>query len=321
MIIRLNLVAIHPRFGRRECYRALTALVILLGWAATGCRPAPTSQPSATNSGDPSKLAVFVSILPQAFFVERIGGEYVDVNVLVRPGQSPHSYEPTARQMSALAKARVFFRIGVPFEEVLVPKIEGTFKQLEMCDTCIGIERRTMACVEHDHDHDHERGTDDPHTWLSPRLVKIQAQNICDALCRLDPPHADDYRHNLAAFHDELDALDARLAAALAPLKGRELFVFHPAYGYFADAYGLKQVPVEIEGKEPTARNLAALIERAKATNVRVIFVQPQFSDASAAVVAREINGAVIPLDPLARDYCANMEHMAAAVTKALADN
>ena len=135
-------------------------------------------------------------------------------------------------------------------------------------------------------------GRPDPHIWLNPLLVKTQARTICDALVELDPQHAADYRKNLAAFEADLDRVHAEIAATLAPLKGRELFVFHPAFGYFADAYGLKQVPVEIEGKEPTAKQLAELIARAKADHVKVIFVQPQFSRKSAEAIAQAIGGA-----------------------------
>ena len=302
----------------------------LLLFLLVSCRPAPTTKEPTKNTGQPGSspaaaTTVFVSILPQAYFVQRVGGQHVNVEVLVGPGQSPASYEPTPDQMSALAKARVLFRIGVPFEQTLLPKVQRAFERLEICDTRQGITLRHMEAPLHDHqdqqrqaNHDHSAAGDDPHIWLSPKLVKTQARTICAALCRLDPPHADDYRQNLAAFHADLDALDRRIAEALAPVKGKELFVFHPSYGYFADAYGLKQVPVEIEGKQPVAKDIADLIRRARQAGVKVIFVQPQFSTSSAEVIARGIGGVVVPLDPLAHDYIENLESMARQVSQAL---
>jgi len=274
----------------------------------------------AADAGD--AFTAFVSIPPQACIVERIGGDRVDVHVLVQPGQNPHNYDPTPRQMADLARARVFFRIGVPFEDVCVAKIAQTLKGLEIVDTRKGIQlRRMVACDDHDHHHDHDHDAEeglDPHTWLNPRLVVTQAQTIRDALTRLDPAGKAVYEGNCKALCDDLTALDKELAATLAPLRDKKLFVFHPAFGYFADAYGMEQVPVEIEGKEPSARQLAQFIRHARTAGVRVIFVQPQFSQRSAKAIASAIDGAVIALDPLATDYFGNMRKIANAVRDAV---
>jgi len=189
-------------------------------------------------------------------------------------------------------------------------------------DTRQGIRLRPMTCEEeHDgpHDgHEHAAGRPDPHIWLDPKLVKIQARTICDAMCRADPTGAEVYRKNCDAFLADLDAVDARITRALAPLKGKEFFVYHPAFGYFGDSYGLRQVAVETAGKEPDAKELAALIDRAKATGVKVIFVQPQFSARSARAVAEAIGGVVVPMDDLAKDYLKNLDDMAAKIEKAI---
>ena len=279
----------------------------------------------------PDRVRAVVSIPPQAYFVERIGAEHVQVQVLVGPGQSPHTFEPTPRQAGGLARARVYFTIGVPFEEQLLSKITATNKKMRVVDTCRGIKLRPMsadeaALDEHDdhgeegHEHDHEvgAGRPDPHTWLSPRLAKVQAARICEGLKAVDPQHASAYEQNLDALQADLDEVDAKIAEALAPLKGRKFFVFHPAFGYFADAYGLTQLPVEIEGKSPGARQLAALIRKAKEERIRVIFVQPQFSPNRAQAIAEAIGGAVVPIDPLAEDYIKNLEQMALAIRCAL---
>ena len=284
---------------------------------------------SVGTAADAGTMTVFTSIVPQEYFVERIGGDRVAVQALVTPGSSPATYEPTPRQMAALSEATIFFRIGVPFENAFIPKIERTMKGLRIVDTRKGITLRRMKAHHHYHgereeadhaghgDHAHKGGSD-PHVWLSPRLVKVQAQTIADALIASDPAGKAAYEKNLAAFLKDLDALDAHLVEALAPVKGKTLMVFHPAWGYFADAYGLEQEPIEIEGKDPSGRQVARMIDMAKDEGVRVIFVQPQFSKKSAKRIADAIGGAVVPIDPLARDYVGNLEQVAAAVLLAI---
>ena len=257
-------------------------------------------------------IQVVVSILPQKYFVERVSGSHVAVEVLASNGQDPHTFEPTPKQMAHLSEAQIYFQIGFPFEEALLTKISDTFGNLKVVDTRQGIKLRTEVGPGE------PAGEPDPHTWLNPKLVKIQARNIETALAQLDPAHAAEYEKNLHAFQADLDRLDAELAAALAPFKGGEFFVFHPAFGYFADAYGLKQVPVEVGGKEPSAKELTALIDHAKKDGVKVIFVEPQFSSKTARAVAEAIGGAVVPLDPLNPDYIHNLENLAVQVQKAM---
>lgn len=293
-----------------------------------------------------------VSIPPQAYFASRIGGEYVDVQVLVRAGQSPHTYDPTPKQMARLAQSRIFFRIGVPFEEQLLARMGDTFAGLEVVDTRQGIKLRPISGSDqcdpmHDHAHDHAHGhaptdshtdahaethiegasdavatntegTLDPHIWLSPKLAKIQARTICTALQWIDPQHAAQFDRNLKAFENDLDEVDGEIGKYLRPLRGESFCVFHPAFGYFGDAFGLEQVAVEIEGQQPSPKQLVALIDRAKKAGVRLIFVQKQFGAGSAQAVAEAIGGAVVPLDPLAEDYIANLRIMAEHIAKGL---
>lgn len=261
-------------------------------------------------------LKVFVSILPQAYFVKQIGGEYVEVAVLVGPGQSPHTYEPTPRQMTALAEARLYFSIGVPFERQLLGKISATFRNLEVVDTRRGVPLRAIEGEEHD-GHDHA-GAEDPHIWLSPQRVKIQADNICRALVAYDSAHASFYQRNLDIFKRQLDDIDREIMLKLTPYKGSKFFAFHPSYGYFAADYGLVQVAVEIEGKEPGARQLAVVTDQARADGVKVIFVQPQFAVKTAETIARAVGAKVVALDPLAEDYINNLKFMADELARAL---
>lgn len=299
----------------------LSVVAVLLAAAAAGTR---------AESGASGKIRAVVSILPQGYFVERIGGARVDVEVLARPGQSPHTFEPTPAQMGKVARAQIYFAIGgMPFETRLLEKVTATNKQMLVVDTRKGVPLRTMTADEAGFEeaqkhaaqgehHQEPAGQPDPHFWLSPRLAKVLAANVCDGLKALDPPHAAEYEANLKKLQDDLDAVDAKLAAALAPLRGRAFFVYHPAFGYFADAYGLRQLPVEIEGKSPSAKELAALIQRAKKEGVKVIFVQPQLSPKSARAIATAIGGVVVPMDDLAPDYIHNLEDMAGKIEEVL---
>lgn len=253
------------------------------------------------------KVGVFVSILPQEYFVERVGGEHVVVESLIRPGQSPHNFSASAAQITRLGQSRIYFTLGVAFEKGVVDKITDVHKGLKVVDTRRGISLRQMG------------GEPDPHVWLNPGNVVIMVQHICAALKEADPSHAADYDRNLAGFMADLVAVDARVAQVLARLKGQEFMVFHPAFGYFAEAYGLKQLPVEVEGKDPSAKAVARLIERAREKGIRVIFVQPQFSAKRAEMIAGEIGGAVVPMNPLARDYLQNLTEMAAKIEAAFA--
>jgi len=303
----------------------LAAAAVAAGAIATAARPALAEAPGAAAAEKP--LKVFVTILPQAWFVERIAGPYAEVHVLVGPGQSPHTFDATPQQMAQLSESRLFFASGWPFEQRLLEKAKAVNPGLQVIDTRQGIPLRWMKAAEAEADAQHAgaaaaahgHAQPDPHFWLNPRYAKIMAATIEKALTAADLPHAEAFRKNLATLDDGLDKLDARLAEALAPLAGRDFFVYHPAFGYFADAYGLRQAPVELEGKEPTARQLARLIDRARAEGVRVIFVQPQFSAKSAEAVAAAIGGAVVPLDDLAKDYIANLTDMADKVRAALA--
>jgi len=295
------------------------ACSFLLG--ACGRRPAPSSPESS--SGGAGKLRVIVSILPQAYFVERVGGDRVSVEVLVGPGQSPATYEPSPRQMAALGEADVYFRIGVPFENALLDKIRASRPGLNVVDTRQGITLRPMESHPHG---DREgnggegapEGAPDPHIWLDPKLAEVQARTIRHELVRLDPQNRPTYDGNLNAFEADLGRVDSEIRSVLAPLEGRRIFVFHPAFGYFAEAYGLDQVAIEAEGKEPGPRELADIIRRAKDQGVKAVFVQQQFSDAQARAIAEEIGATVVPLDPLAKDYLRNLEDMATKVAEAL---
>lgn len=166
---------------------------------------------------------------------------------------------------------------------------------------------------EHEDEHEHDAGGD-PHIWLAPQLVKIQAQHIYDALVAEAPEHEDYFAANYESFITELDALDQTLSETFAPVQGKTIFVFHPAFGYLADAYGFTQEAIEFQGKDPSPQHLESIIEQARAEDVQVIFVQKQFSTKSATAIASELGGAVVQIDPLAKDYFANLEALAETI-------
>ena len=249
------------------------------------------------------KISVVVSVLPEKFFVERVGGSHVEVSVMVGPGQSPATYEPTPRQMAALTAARVYFRIGVPFETLWMSRIGATNRGMLIVNVAEGIKLRSVDVSR----------SPDPHVWTSPVLAKRISARIEKTLINLDPAHKAEYERNYAKLADELDALDAMIRARLSSLKQRAFLTFHPAWGYFADTYGLRQIAIESGGKEPGARTLLHVIEEAKRLNIKVIFVEPQFSRSTAEMVAREIGGRVVAIDPLAENYIDNMRKVAAA--------
>ncbi|MBN1246253.1 MAG: zinc ABC transporter substrate-binding protein [Anaerolineae bacterium] len=278
----------------------------------------------APPGGDGSEtIAATVSIVPQQYFVERIGGEHVSVDVMVLPGASPATYEPRPEQLKALSTSAAYFSIGVPFEGVWLDRIAAANPEMVLVDTIAGIERVPMAAHEHgdevgDEDHDHEAGAPDPHVWVSPALVKIQAQTIADALIALDPKNAADYAENLEGFLADIDALEADLQATLTGVTDRKFLVFHPSWGYFAEDFGLEQIAIEVGGQEPSAQELAALIALAKDENIKVVFAQAEFSTADAETIAAELGGEVLLISPLAYDWLANLREVATVFAEVL---
>lgn len=257
------------------------------------------------------KLSVFVSIAPQRYFVRQIGKELVDVHAMVPPGADPHTYEPKPRQMVSISTAKLYFAIGIEFEAARLKKILSTNPQIKVVHTDEGIQKISMTEGTHHIGDRHDRSGLDPHIWLSPPLVMIQARTILNALQEVDPANRSSYEANYKAFIAELVDLDAGLKKIFADRQGLRFMVFHPSWGYFARSYGLVQVPIQIEGKSPKPAQLAKLIEHARANNVKIVFVQPQFSSKSAELIAREIGGEVAFVDALAENWSENLREVA----------
>lgn len=263
------------------------------------------------------KLPVTVSILPQKYFVEKIGGNLVTVSVMVLPGFSPATYEPKPAQLKDLYASRIYFAIGVPFERYWLERFKRVNPHMTIAHTDRGIKKRQMMAHNHGIQEEIHEGEEknaeqndhpDPHIWLSPPLVKSQVRVIAEFLIRTDSANREVYESNLAVFLDELDHLDRRMQEILEYEGGQKAFlVFHPTWGYFADHYGLKQIPIEVEGKKPGAAYLAECIRFARTNRVSTVFVQPQFSTKSAQVVARETGAQVVIADPLSGDWEKNL--------------
>jgi zinc transport system substrate-binding protein len=267
-----------------------------------------------------NKPKVFVSILPQKFFVDKIGGDCVDVSVMVLPGSSPHSYEPRPSQMKELSKAGAYFSIGVEFETAWLPKFANMYKTMTIVRTDGSIEKLptdSTEAAEMLKTHDHGPGLD-PHIWLSPQLVKVQAESIYDALVKMDPEHEPVYTANFTALTGEISAVHdtiCRLLMCDSPGKPRKTFmVFHPSWAYFAREFGLRQLAIEIEGKEPGPRQLETVFNLARENDIRCIFVQPQFSRQSALAIARQLKARVLVADDLAYDWSGNIISVAKAI-------
>ena len=284
-------------------------------------------------------LPVFVSIAPQKWLVEQVGGELVNVHVLLDKGQEPHTYQPSPEKMTALFRSRLYFTLGMPFEREIARKIDSNIDGktnadtgLRLIDVTKDIIKIPLAAHHHEeeeeehrhHEHEHEdmehsQEHADPHVWLDPRNLEKMASAMTEALATVDPQHAAVYQENCKALKERLTELHRELGRQLAPFRGATFFVFHPAFGYFAHAYDLHQKAVEIEGKAPSPKQLYALVRQAKADKVKVLFVQPQFDRKNALTVARAIKGELVALDPLAENIERNLRQMAEAVRTALA--
>jgi zinc transport system substrate-binding protein len=255
---------------------------------------------------------VFVSIVPQKYFVDKISGGTINCLVMVPPGTNAHSYEPRPAQMALLSKARVYFSIGLEFESPWLPKFASLSPGMRIVHTDSLVPKIAMdggpGAAGAGDGHSHGMGGFDPHIWLSPALVKIQASTIAAALGEIVPLHRETFQKNCGVFLRDIDSLQQKISAILpcdsAALAHPKMFlVFHPTWGYFAKDFCLKQVAIEAEGKEPNPRLMKSILDTAKSYGIRIVFVQPEFSRKSAEVIAHELGANVLDADALAYDW------------------
>lgn len=262
-----------------------------------------------------------MSLPPQATLVEAVGGDHVQVSVMVRPGQSPETYSPGVPQMAALAEADLYFGIGIPLERQILQRIERSMPRLTFV--------QTAEIVEHAHEGDvHEHGDagacafgdKDPHVWMDPVWVIAFVEQVEAALGAARPELAEYFGENAAALKQELRALDSDLSEQLAPYKGRAFYINHPSLGHFARRYGLVQRSIEQGGSAPSARQVAQLVESARSDRVGAVFSQPEFGRSSVDVLAQALAVDVITLDVLSADYFENMRAVANRLEESFAE-
>lgn len=340
-------------FARRRCsaflgrpcpirHAAVIWIVLLAAFPLSGCRKAAPP--------DADGVVAAVSLAPQAWLVRRIGGERVRVEVMIPGGSDPHTFQISDGDVTRLARSRVFFASGMPFEQS--PACQAVLRDgtARLVDLRAELIRRGLIAGEeqpsksddhekhddheghddhdhthdHAHDHAHEEAGDHGHShegafhiWLSPRLLKAQAETVARALEEADPAGVTVYREGLAAVLSELDALDAELRAKLEPLRGRTFFVYHPAWECFAADYDLRQVAIEREGKEPTDRELSELQQLAAESKIKVILTQPQISSRAAEAVAQTAGLRLETANPLAPDPTAELRRLAEVLVSA----
>lgn len=277
----------------------------------------------STSSG---KSVVFVSILPQQYFVQRITGDLYHTEVMIPPGMGHSDYDPTPKQMKELANAKLFFRIGyIVFEEAWMKTIADNNPGLRIINTSTGTELlQEEESVFETHDktstHIHNNSGIDPHIWLSPKEARIQAKHYLDAFIQLDPSNKLVFTKNYTALITDINKLDSTLRVELAPLKGHKFMIYHPALTYLARDYGLKQISIEFAGKEPTAAYLFKLIDVAKQEHIKVVFIQQQYDTKNAAAIAHEINARLIQFDHMAPDWLDNMYRLGSMIKKEMSE-
>ena len=268
-----------------------------------------------------AELTVAVSIDPQVYFVERIGGDLVTVFAVVPPGFSPATYEPSAGDLRRLSETDVYFTTGVPFEASWLPRISSSIPDLFIVESHSGIELRPMNRTSSgDTDEHPDHAFPDPHVWLSPELVLSQSAVIAATLSELDPDNAERYAAGLDNLNRDIIQLQVEVHEILDPVAGSSFVVFHPSWGYFADEFDLVQIPIEIDGHEPSPSHLAEVIDRIAADDIRFVFTSPQFSSASAMTIAEQTGAMIIEIDPLSPDWLENMIHVATRLEEAIAD-
>lgn len=271
---------------------------------------------SSDRTTDPSGFVVYASVAPQAYFIRRIGGEHVSVGVVIGPGQDAHTYDPTPREIERLGSAELLFTTGLEYEAAIVSALQGAAAPVTFVDLTTGIELRELEPHWHDptvpHSHENEPG--DPHIWLGPQEVRIQAATIRDALVRARPDLAAAFEAGYRDFIAEVDTIDRELEALLSELEGTTILVYHPAFGYFTDRYGMLQLAIEAGGREPSPRLLQVTIEKALAAGVVTVFTQPEYDDVASQAVARAIGARTVAISDLGEDWPELMRSIGQAI-------
>jgi zinc transport system substrate-binding protein len=264
--------------------------------------------PGAQDQSGTGQVRVVVSVAPQEEFVKAVGKDKVRVTVMVPSGADPHTYEPRPQQMQELSQAQLYLMVGSPmeFELTWMDKIRAMNPQMKVVNTSQGIEFITSQ----------GESSGDPHVWVSPKNARIMVENTYQALVEVDPDNQKYYQENRDQYLEELDQLDHNLTRSLQKVKSKKILVYHPAWAYLCRDYGLEQISIEKEGKEPTSQDLAQLVDQARQDNITLVFVSPQYNQRNAQVIADEIGAELVVVDPLASNYLENMARVAEAFSR-----
>ena len=262
-----------------------------------------------------ASLQVVSSAPPVDFLVQQIGAGHVQSTVLIKPGRNPENDEPSPKQMKDVARASLWFRIGLPFEQRWQPVIRSINPALREIHLAASPAAQPQNPAQQ---HGHHHNGIDPHIWTDPVKMRAAAVKVHQALVEADPDNAADYDRNMDKLTNQLDQLDDEITTLLAPFHGRAFLVYHPAWGHFAKRYGLRQIAMEREGKPPGPRYLTELADLARKENIHTVFLQKQFDRSNAETLARAIGANIVELDPLSADYLNNMRATARAIAKSL---
>ena len=287
---------------KKAIRNVFVTILILSMMCLTGCSN------EAKKEEAEEKPVIAVSIVPEQTFVEAVCGDLVDIVTLIPPGSSPGNYEPTAQEMEKFSDSSLYFSIGVPTEEANILPNVGDVKVISLQDEVAGVYK----------DRTFESGERDPHIWLSPKRVKAMIDTIVSKMSEMDPENKETYEKNAANYIAQLDEVDREIKDALEGVESKKFIVYHPAFGYIADDYGLQMYALEEEGKEATAQHLQEMIDLAKAEDIKVIFYQEEIDSSQSEAFAEEIDGKTIQLAPLAADYISNLKKMAQTMAEAM---
>jgi len=304
MHIRL-IIASFPGMNRQ-----ITSLILILMVVSVMVVASALFVVNREQSGvEAQKIKVGVTISPYVEFVKKVGGDRVDVIVLVPQGADPHTFDLTPSAIKAVSEAKIYFKVGagLEFEDNLLDKLAELNPNMLTVDTSAGIELIGS------------KGHFDPHIWLSPRNAIKIIDSIYQGLVQIDPDNAKTYKENRDTYINELKRLDAEIKEILSDLKTRVFIVHHPAWTYFARDYNLTQIALEEEGKEPTVEEMIKIIEAAKAEGVKAVFTEPQFDTRQLEVIAKELNVQIVPVDPLYfQDYVTHIKSFAYTLKEVL---
>ncbi|WP_286474832.1 metal ABC transporter solute-binding protein, Zn/Mn family [Methanobacterium sp. CWC-01] len=259
-----------------------------------------------TQSSD--QVRVVVSVAPQEEFVKAVGKDKVQVTVMVPSGADPHTYEPLPKQMQELSQAQLYLMVGSPleFELTWMDKMRAMNPQMKVVNTSQGI---TLLPSQGE-------SSSDPHVWVSPRNARVMVENTYQALVEVDPDNQKYYQENRDQYLERLDQADQNLTHSLQKVNSKKILVYHPAWAYLCRDYGLEQISIEKEGKEPTSQDLTRLVDQARQENITLVFVSPQHNQENAQVIADELGGELVVVDPLASNYLENMAQVAEAFSR-----